>query len=332
MALVFVPIVMAGCYTVPITGRQTFILIDERSELTLGLKAYEELKKETPVSTDPEITALVERVGWNIARVSDRPDFEWEFTVFDKADVQNAFCLPGGKVGIYTGILEVTENEAGLATIIAHETAHAIAKHGAERYSHGIMMALGAVLVDKAANESRNEERWKIAYGLGSTLFLALPHSRQQENEADYIGLIYMARAGYDPREAVELWRRFAAYKEEEGLKIPEFLSTHPTDETRIEHLESFLPEALEVYHQAIGQTPSPASIQPTATPALTAKIKTRDSGRDETGSLFEGVPVHPQEIILKCPYCSAMNKVTFSAGYRPGVHVRCHKCGGTFK
>ncbi len=245
-----------SCYTVPVTGRKAFILIDEQTEIKLGMDVYDEIKRTTKISHEPAVNSVVTRVGTRIATVSDFPHYNWEFTVFDKPDTVNAFCLPGGKVGVYTGILEVTQNEAGLATVIAHEAGHAVAKHGAERVSQGLMVALGEVALEEATkNKAKSDrEKLKVAYGLGSTLFVLLPHSRRQELEADRIGLVYMAKAGYDPREAIALWERFSAYHKEKGDAHIAFLSTHPTDEKRIEQMKYFLPEAMYYYEQAVGQ------------------------------------------------------------------------------
>ena len=245
-----------SCYTVPVTGRKAFVLIDEQTEIKLGLDVYNEIKRTTKISHDPAVNSMVTRVGTRIAAVSDFPHYKWEYTVFDEPDKVNAFCLPGGKVGVYTGILEVTQNEAGLATVIAHEAGHAVAKHGAERVSQGLMLALGEAALEEATkNKAKSDrEKLKVAYGLGSTLFVLLPHSRRQELEADRIGLIYMAKAGYDPREAITLWERFVAYHKEKGGVQIEFLSTHPTDQKRIEQMKYFLPEAMSYYEQTTGE------------------------------------------------------------------------------
>ncbi|HHC72808.1 MAG TPA: M48 family peptidase [Thiotrichales bacterium] len=242
-----------GCATVPDTGRSQLILIDPKTEMRMGLTAFEEIKESTPISQDREARALVERVGRRIAAVAPLPGARWEFVLFDEPDTLNAFCLPGGKVGVYTGLLQITRDETGLATVIGHEVAHAVARHGAERISEGMLFELGAAALSVATRKEDSKTRQQIlaAYGIGGTLGLMLPHSRRQELEADRLGLLYMARAGYDPRAAIDFWKRFRAWNEKEGGETPpEFLSTHPLDETRIHALQEFLPRALEEYRK----------------------------------------------------------------------------------
>jgi predicted Zn-dependent protease len=167
--------------------------------------------------------------------------------LFDKPDVPNAFCLPGGKVGVYSGILPITQTDAGLATVIGHEVAHAVARHGAERMSEGLLVQLGGQLLEQVTLGRSEVSRVALqqAYGIGSTLGVALPHSRGQELEADHLGLLYMARAGYEPREALAFWKRFAEYNNKHGGgKQVEFLSTHPLDDQRIRQIEGLIPQA----------------------------------------------------------------------------------------
>lgn len=241
---------LAGCSTVPVTGRRQLVLISPEYETELGLTSFEKLKKEGKVCTDPAVNQLVQKVGQRLAAVAELPGAQWEFVVFENPE-PNAFCLPGGKVGIYTGILPITKDEAGLATVLSHEIAHAVARHGAERLSEALLLDLvGQGLTTQA---SKADPRWgpvvAAVYGAGTQLGLALPHSRMQELEADKIGLIYMARAGYDPREAIKFWERFAEYNRQRGGATPIwFLSTHPLDEVRIQKLREALPEALQNY------------------------------------------------------------------------------------
>jgi predicted Zn-dependent protease len=239
-----------GCATVPETGRSQLLLINPSEEMQLGLTEFEKVKKDTPISHDPAVNALVQKVGKRIAAVAPLPNAQWEFVVFDKPDVANAFCLPGGKVGIYTGILPITRDEAGLATVIGHEVAHAVARHGAERMSEGLLIQLGGIALSTAmqTKSAATQQIAQQAYGLGSTVGVTLPHSRQQELEADHLGLLYMARAGYDPREALDFWKRFAAYNDKNGGKPIEFLSTHPVDDRRIAQIEALLPKAEAEY------------------------------------------------------------------------------------
>ena len=193
---------------------------------------------------------MVQRVGRRIAAVAELPGANWEFVVFDSKEA-NAFCLPGGKVGIYTGILPITKDEAGLATVIGHEIAHAVARHGAERVSEGILLQTGGGLLGASLSSAdpRTQVLVMTAYGVGSKLGRELPHSRGQESEADHIGLIYMARAGYDPEAAVGFWQRFAAHSRSQGGGgTPVFLRTHPLDTVRIQQIQQWLPEAKANY------------------------------------------------------------------------------------
>lgn len=240
---------LGACATVPETGRSQLLLVSSSEEMQLGLTEFEKLKKDTPISHDAAANAMVQRVGKRIAAVAPLPNAQWEFVVFDKPDVPNAFCLPGGKVGIFSGILSITQDDAGLATVIGHEVAHAVARHGAERMSEGLLIQLGGAALSEAM-QTRSEATRVLtqqAYGLGTTVGLALPHSRGQELEADHLGLIYMARAGYDPRVALDFWKRFAAYNKRGGRPV-EFLSTHPLDDRRIAQIEGLLPQAEAEY------------------------------------------------------------------------------------
>lgn len=237
-----------ACTTVPVTGRRELNFLSSQQEIQLGLESFQQIKQDTPISKNPAYNTEVERVGRRIAAVAsqDMPNAQWEFVVFDSPEA-NAFCLPGGKVGIYTGILPITQNDAGLATVIAHEIGHAVAHHGASRMSQAQLIAAGGqVLGSTLANsDARLQSLAMIAYGVGSKVGVELPYDRKQESEADHIGLVYMARAGYDPRQAIEFWRRFAAYNKKQGAaSTPEFLRTHPVDETRIRQLQEWLPEA----------------------------------------------------------------------------------------
>jgi predicted Zn-dependent protease len=244
----------SGCSTVPVTGRSQLTLLSAGEETQLGLTSFEQMKKETPISKDAAANALVQKVGKRIAAAAgpDMPNAQWEFVVFDSKDA-NAFCLPGGKVGVYTGILPITKDEAGLATVIGHEVAHAVARHGGERVSEAmVIQGVGNLL---GAGLSKADPAWQAvastAYGLGTTVGRELPHSRKQESEADQIGLIYMARAGYDPEAAVQFWQRFAEFNQQQGGSTPVFLRTHPTDETRIRQLKEWMPQAKAQYQPA---------------------------------------------------------------------------------
>jgi len=244
LSLALVGAILGGCTTVPYTNRKQFNLVSQGEEDQMGAQAYAEVKAKNPLSKDASINAMVNRVGDRFAKVSSRPDFKWEFVVIDDAKTLNAFCLPGGKVAVYTGILPETKTEEGLEVVMAHEVAHALARHGAERMSQQIAVGSAEKLaVSTGLLKSQAEMQiFEMAYGVG----VGLPHGRSQESEADHIGLILMAKAGYDPNEAIPFWQRMKAASG--GQKPPEFLSTHPSDETRIKKIREQLPEALKHY------------------------------------------------------------------------------------
>jgi predicted Zn-dependent protease len=244
--------IVVGCATAPVTGRQQLILIPASQELALGVQSYREILSQSKLSQDRGIVEMVKGVGRNIARVTSRDypiakDYKWEFNVIEDDKTPNAFALPGGKIAVYTGILKYTKNKAGLATVIGHEVGHALARHGAERMSQVLMAQLGQVALNVAINDQSPETvaALNIGYGVGTTVGVLLPFSRLEESEADHIGLILMAKAGYDPREAIGFWRRMAKAG---GTKPPVFLSTHPADEKRIAQIKEWMPEALRYY------------------------------------------------------------------------------------
>ncbi len=243
-------LLLAGCTTVPETGRRQVMLISTGEEAQLGLTSFNQMKKQTPVSKDAAANAMLQRVGQRIAAVADLPNAQWEFVLFDSKEA-NAFCLPGGKVGIYTGILQITRDEAGLATVIGHEVAHAVARHGAERLSEAALIQMGGQMLGAglSATDPKTQALASIAYGLGTQVGRELPHSRAQESEADQIGLLYMARAGYDPEAAVAFWQRFGEFNRRSGgNNTPSFLRTHPLDDTRVRQLQEWMPEAKAQY------------------------------------------------------------------------------------
>lgn len=239
-----------GCSTTPVTGRRQLLVMSEEKENAMGLTAYEEVLKEEPVTQNSAAAEMVKRVGQRIAAVADRPDFQWDFNLIE-AQTQNAFCLPGGKVAVYTGILPVCQSEAGLAVVMSHEIGHAIARHGGERMSHQMAQntakdALKYVMRDKS---DTTQNVVLTAYGAGAQYGAILPYSRKHELEADEIGIMLMAKAGYDPAEAPKFWERFAGQKD--GATPMEFLSTHPSDARRSAALRDKLPEAIELYQAA---------------------------------------------------------------------------------
>ncbi len=239
-------LLLSACQTVPLTGRHQLILISDEQELSLGAEAYKKTLKSSKLSADAASAAMVRRVGERIAKVADRPDYQWEFNLVEDP-TPNAFCLPGGKVVVYTGILPFTKDETGLAVVVGHEVAHALARHGAERMSTGELADLAgktAGIIFGGGNPE-TEKQVEQAFGIGSGVGVLLPFSRHQESEADEIGLLLMAKAGYDPRQSIEFWRRMEQGKD--GAP-PEFLSTHPSDRTRIARIEGWMPEALKIY------------------------------------------------------------------------------------
>lgn len=238
-------VIFCGCATVSETGRKQVRLVPESEELQLGLAAFEQIKKETPISRNASANAMLQRVGSRIASVvTDMPNAQWEFVLFENPE-PNAFCLPGGKVGVNTGILPLTKDEAGLATVIGHEVAHASLHHGSERMSEAMLMDIGAQVLGAAAGGSKYQQAIALAYGAGAQLGRELPHGRAQESEADRVGLRYMARAGYNPEAALTFWQRFAQATEGKGGSgPPAFLRTHPVSATRIKQIQQWLPEA----------------------------------------------------------------------------------------
>jgi predicted Zn-dependent protease len=256
-----IPILLAACETAPVTGRSQMMLVSESEERTLGLQAYREVLSKEPLSADAVANQMVDSVGRRIAAAAERPPnnlwppphFRWEFKTIDKNE-PNAFCLPGGKVVVYTGIFPITRSEAGLAVVIGHEVAHALARHGAERMSDQKVAAVAttAAGVALAATVGGGRGRYYMpammaALGAGATVGYILPMSRTQESEADRIGLILMALAGYDPREAINVWQRMHAASA--GRHQAEWLSTHPADATRLNDIRRWLPEAMTYYH-----------------------------------------------------------------------------------
>ena len=242
-------IVATGCSTVPITGRRSFNVIPDSQAMSLGADAYQQVLSESRlIRTGPEYEMVV-RVGQRIAAVSHEPNLPWEFNLIDEPDNVNAFCLPGGKVAVYSGILPVAQNEAGLAVVVGHEIAHAIARHGSERMTNQLALVLGQAGLAEvlAAKGAAARQVVLAAFGAGAQLGVMLPFSRSQESEADRIGLIYMARAGYDPAEAPRFWERMTAGA---GARPPTFLSTHPAPEDRVRRLEALIPEARREYRQ----------------------------------------------------------------------------------
>lgn len=248
--LAFILASFSGCTTVPMTGRSQILLVSESEEIALGNQAYQqELSKDKgKISTDPKINSMVTTIGRRIAAVANKPEYNWQFTVIKDDKTANAFALPGGKVAVYTGILPYTKTENGLAFVMAHEIAHALARHGGERMSQQLLVQLGQQGLNLAISSRSPTAVSAInqGYGLASQVGVLLPFSRTQETEADYMGLILMAKAGYDPREAPAFFENML--KKSGNQAPPEFLSTHPADQTRIQRVRQLIPEALTYY------------------------------------------------------------------------------------
>lgn len=252
---------LAACGTAPYTGRQQLLLVSQEKELALGYQAFEQVKWRSRPARDPALQERAQRVGWRLARAANRPDFRWEFVVFENDQVANAFCLPGGKVGIYTGLFRYIESDADLAAIIAHEAAHVLARHAGERLSHHRLAQVGGLALGvglaAAGTHPVGSQAALLGYSLGSQVGVLLPYSRLQEAEADRIGLILMAKAGYDPELALKFWERFATAKRGQ-VRLPEFLSSHPSDESRIQSIRAALVEARRYY--VVPEPPGQAS------------------------------------------------------------------------
>jgi predicted Zn-dependent protease len=264
-------LLVAACASAPYTGRRQLLFSSEGSETRMGHQAFQEIKRQYKLSRDPEVNALVTQVGRRVADAAQRPDYRWEFLVFEGKEA-NAFCLPGGKVGIFTGILKYTRDEAGMATVISHEVAHALARHAGERLSQSMLAQAGGLGLGVALGGMGSTASTAImqGYSLGTQLGILLPYSRTQETEADHVGLILMAKAGYDPAQALEFWRRMMT-KDKKGAKLPEFMSTHPNDATRLRELQEFLPEARKYYTPAhAAHSPAPPG-PPAARPFTSA-------------------------------------------------------------
>ncbi|NNE32138.1 MAG: M48 family metallopeptidase [Winogradskyella sp.] len=254
IALLMLVAIAIACKTNPFTGKKTIALVSNDQLFPSSFAQYNQVLSESKVVTGTQDSEMIKRVGQRIAVASERwlnangyqaylDDYKWEYKLIESEQV-NAWCMPGGKIAFYTGILPIAQNETGVAAIMGHEVAHALANHGQQRMSTGLLQQAGGVAVAVAAgNESpEKQQMWMQAYGIGSTVGFALPFSRSHETEADKIGLYLMAVAGYNPEEAAELWKRMKANSG--GQAPPEFLSTHPHPDTRIENLNALVPKA----------------------------------------------------------------------------------------
>ncbi len=233
-------LLVAGCATAPVTNRSQFIMISTDQEMALGATESQKVLQTSKLSTDRVLQERVKRIGQRIAAVSGESGYEWEFNVIED-ETPNAFCLPGGKVFFYTGILKITENDDQIATVMAHEIAHALARHGAERLSMQMASNLGAQVLATALNiPPQYQGLYSQAYGITSQVGLILPYSRKFEYEADQIGVYLMWKAGYDPAQALRFWEKMAAMSKS-SPKPPAFLSTHPADEARVRAIREYI-------------------------------------------------------------------------------------------
>lgn len=251
---------IVACQTTPVTGRKAFNLTSVETDKQLGADAYGEFLKTAKLADGRPEFAMVKRVVDRLVAVADDPgDFEWEVHLIDDDKTVNAWCMPGGKMAVYTGILPVTKDEAGLAVVMGHEIGHAVARHGTQRLSSQGLVEQGLALIGQKYQSVAEYQQY---LGVFANVAVFMPWGRSQELESDEIGLIYMARAGYDPSTAVDFWTRMAALS---GAAPPEFLSTHPANERRIEEIRDLLPKALKEYRKATGKPGDAKGVSPDA-------------------------------------------------------------------
>jgi predicted Zn-dependent protease len=256
-------IVLQGCSEVPITHRSALHLVPETELLSMSLQQYDDVLNKSKLSTNTREVEMVRRVGNRIAKAAEAfltdagqrdkiKDYHWEFNLIQDDKTVNAWVMPGGKAAVYTGILPYTQNETGLAVVLGHEVGHALADHGNERMSEALLANMGGLALSVALSQRPQETQqlFMAVYGVGANLGFLLPYSRLQESEADRIGLTLMARAGYDPRQAIPFWERMS--KQEGKSSPPEFLSTHPAPETRIADIKKYIPEAMPYYEKSL--------------------------------------------------------------------------------
>ena len=248
-----------GCSSVPVTGRKQLSIIPASEMNSLAVTSYKETLSSSKLSTNAEQTAMIKRVGERISKAVEQymkernlssviSGFQWEFNLIDDPGTVNAWCMPGGKVAFYTGILPICQSDAGVAVVMGHEIAHAVANHGGERMSQEMVAQVGTVALSTALQQKpeQTQQLALAAYGVGSQVLGILPYSRLHESEADKMGLIFMAMAGYDPNEAPKFWERMRTASG--GGGSPQFLSTHPSDSKRISDLQADMPEAMKYY------------------------------------------------------------------------------------
>jgi predicted Zn-dependent protease len=258
LAVIISAMILQSCSVVPFTGRKQLNLLPESEMISMSLTSYSEFMKENALSSDRSDVSMVKEVGSNISKavikyfnengLQDRLEgYQWEFNLVKNDSVPNAWCMPGGKVVVYSGLLPYSADENGLAVVISHEIAHAVARHGNERMSQQMLIQMGGMALNEAVKEKPEETKgiFNTVYGIGAQMGLVLPYSRDHELEADKMGLIFMAMAGYNPQTAIAFWERMA---KSGGGKPPEFLSTHPSDERRIDKIKAAMPEVMTYY------------------------------------------------------------------------------------
>jgi predicted Zn-dependent protease len=258
IATIWLMLMFQGCAEVPITQRKGLRLVPETELLNMSFQQYNEVLKKSKLSTDAHTVELVRQVGNRIAKSAETfltetgqqdkiENYKWEFNLIEEDKTVNAWVMPGGKAAVYTGILPFTQNETGLAVVLGHEVAHALADHGNERMSEALVANMGGMALSVALSQrpQQTQQLFMKVYGVGANVGFLLPYSRLHESEADRIGLTLMARAGYDPREAIPFWERMS---KQEGQRPPQLLSTHPAPETRIADIKKYLPEALPFF------------------------------------------------------------------------------------
>jgi len=259
ITLLLLVVLAAACSQVPISGRQQLNLVSADTLLAASQQQYRQFLEANTVIRQSTASAQVSEVGQRMAaavekylrdhgRGGEAQQYDWEFNLVESEEV-NAWAMPGGKVAVYSGILPITRDDTGLAVVMGHEIAHVVGRHGNERMSQLLVAQMGgqALAAVLASKPQASQDLWMRVYGAGAQVGIMLPYSRLQESEADRLGLVFMAIAGYDPRAAVDFWQRMAAQKGA-GPRAPEFLSTHPADQTRIRQIQNFLPEALTFY------------------------------------------------------------------------------------
>ena len=258
--LLYVVLIIQSCTVVPLTGRKQLNLVPESEMISMSLTSYSDFLKTNAISKDKAATDMVKAVGKDISDAVNRyftdnkmteqlAGYQWEFNLVKNDTTINAWCMPGGKVVVFSGLLPVTKDRNGLAVVLSHEIAHAVARHGSERMSQELLVQYGSVALNEALSNKPAETKqiFNVSYGIGSQIGVLLPFSRQHELEADKLGLIFMAMAGYDPQASVPFWERMQASA---GQKQPQFLSTHPSDGTRISKIKAALPEAMKYYQK----------------------------------------------------------------------------------